>query len=196
MISGNFTINNNVVNRLFNLSSLTITSRNDLYVRESGGTGLQYFTPGLYSFQTNFSITESNNKDKAFQVILFFSTKSATTPPILNTNQVYGNMTGPKYLQYNALSYNYGNDGIPGYIFYPSSDTKDTGTNDCPLIEIFYPCKTNSGSTVYSNYYTFSYIFTITETDLGINFFQQFAYDGTGSVLQGYGNFYINFLGS
>ena len=195
MISGNFTINNTALNRIFNLNSLEITTKNDLYVRQSAGVGLQYFVPGIYSFQTNFSITQTNNEGNDFQIILLFSTKSATTPPILNANQPAYNMTGPKYLEYNATSYNYGNDAKVGYILSPSSNTKNIGTFDCPIVEIYYPCKAKDKYNVYSNYYTFSYTFIITNADLGFNFFQQYAFDGTGLQLQGSGKFFINFLG-
>ena len=197
-VNGNFTIYNDKLNYLSNLKTLNITSGEEKYGHASYDVGLHFPTVGFYRLQINFNIITQNRTNEDFETWLFISRNSATEYPyplqVIN-NQVAYKCTGPIYLEYDATAYCSGNDGISKYNILPRYGTTATGSSDCPLVLVAYPCKTDKSNNCYSNYYTFSCIFQINEPETTQTYYIQTAFDGGGNYQNGIGNVYIEYLG-
>ena len=187
-ISGEFTINNNKKDFLFDISTLNL--QESLYI-STIDTGLQFLKKGYYNFQINFTITNQNNTGNDFNVDIFFSSVSSKILQY-GYNQVAGNVYGPQYLYFRQTSYCDGNNANTGFERYYQKGEEDLGGYLSPLIVGFYPCKASNNGGTHSNYYTFSGSINI--TDPSTIYYLQFAFNLGGSTMSGHGNIYLQYL--
>ena len=182
---GIFSISNNNLNYLANITSLRLTKYNPNYIKKVNNIGIQ-FQPGIYDIKINFNLTSQNYTNGSFNCYLFI----CNSPNISNYtyDNVENQVNGPQFLQHNQISFCPANLEYPSFKKYLQSNEKTISGILCPLIVFSFSCKSDKSDTCYSNYYSLSCTINVITEDI---YYFSTAFNSNGSLMKGNGNIFI-----